>query len=127
MDQIQTLPRDATLDVLLRRFAFAQLPSRFYLVLQVSAPLAIQAWQFGWHRTAGWMFALGSFGVWAIAQQRLQGHADLLSETAPPPSRMWRVLRRTAAIATGLTAGLLLAEGFVQIMARIFICPGCAG
>jgi hypothetical protein len=73
------------------------------------------------------MFALGSFGVWAIAPQRLQGHADLLSETAPPPSRMWRVLRRTAAIATGLTAGLLLAEGFVQIMARIFICPGCAG
>lgn len=120
-------PRDATLDVLLRRFAFAQLPSRFYSLLQVSAPLAIQAWTLGWHRTAGWLFTLAAFGIWAIAQQRLQGHADLLAETAPEPSRMWRVLRRTAAIVTGLSAGLLLAEGFVQIMARIFNCPGCAG
>jgi hypothetical protein len=119
--------RDATLDVLLRRFAFAQLPSRFYSLLQVSAPLAVQAWTFGWHRTAGWMFALGAFGVWAIAQQRIQGHADLLAETAPEPSRMWRVLRRTAAIAAGLTAGALVAEGFVQILSLIFNCPGCAG
>jgi hypothetical protein len=123
----QQAPRDATLDVLLRRFAFAQLPSRFYSLLQVSAPLAIQAWQLGWHRTAGWLFALATFGVWALAQQRLQGHADLLTETAPPPSRMWRVLRRTAAIVTGLSVGLLAAEGFVQIMALIFNCPGCAG
>src|SRR5437868_6516107 len=44
---------DSTLGDLLRRMAYAQLPSRFYSVLQICAPLAVEAWLRGWHRSAG--------------------------------------------------------------------------
>jgi hypothetical protein len=118
-----------TLGDLSRRTAFAQLPSRFHLGLQLCAPLAIQLWHGGWHRTAGWLLVVSSFSLWAIAQQRLHGHADDLSFNPPSPSatRRWHFVRRTAAGVGLLIGGILAAEAFTQLMAVVFKCPGCAG
>jgi len=122
--------RAGTLGDLLRRVAFAQLPSRFYGLLQLCVPLAGQLWLAGWHRSAGWCLAASSFGLWALAQQRLEGHADA---TAPDGTlavrfrRGWQLLRRAAAVVGSLTALVLFAEAFAQLMATVFNCPGCAG
>lgn len=122
--------RSGTLGDLVRRLAFAQLPSRFYAVLQLCVPLAAQLWLAGWHRAAGWCFAASSFGVWALAQQRLEGHADAVAPDQTPAVRLrrgWQFVRRTAAVLGSLSALVLLAEAFAQLMARVFNCPGCAG
>ncbi len=112
---------------LARQLAFAQMPSTFYTALQVSAPRAIQAWSDGWFRVAGWLFATSCFGLWAIAQQHLVGHADTLEPSPVRAPRMWRALRGVAAVAGALTAGALAAEGFVRILSAVFQCPGCGG
>jgi hypothetical protein len=93
-------------------------------------PLAFQLWSWGWHRTAGWLAVASAFGVWALAQQRLEGHAEAddaqLSATSPL-RQAWRVARRVAAVGGSLITLALLLEGFTQLMAIVFKCPGCAG
>jgi hypothetical protein len=120
-----------TLGAILRRFAYSQVPSRFYASLQLCAPMAIQAWVSGWHRTAGWCVAASLFGLWGIAQQRVAGYSDESPQSGhadmASPRRSWRFVRRFAA-ATGIGLGVLLAsEAFIQFLAHVFNCPGCAG
>lgn len=120
----------ATLGDLLFRVAFAQLPSRFYGLLQLCMPVAIQFWTAGWHRTAGWFFAASSFGLWALAQQRLAGHADAGATERTPTARwrrVWQIIWRGSAVVASLTTFVLVGEAFAQLMARVFNCPGCAG
>src|SRR5262245_9272738 len=59
----QTVVRQLTLPELLKRVAYAEVPSRFYAVLQVCAPFAVQFWAWGWHRTAGWLGVASVFGL----------------------------------------------------------------
>ena len=117
---------EPTLGHTLRRAAYGQLPSRFYLALEFAAPLAIQAALDGWYRVAGWLCVISCFGLWALGQQQVAGYADRL-ESLGPPSRAWRYLRRGAAIGGSSLAVLLGAEAFVRLMAAVFKCPGCAG
>lgn len=121
---------EPTLGSLLQRAAFAQLPARFYELLQLSLPFAFQFWTWGWYRTAGWFVVASSFGVWGLAQQELEGYADADGLPRPPSRisrRIWRLARGVAATLGSLvTLGLLL-EGFAQLMAGVFKCPGCSG
>ena len=119
-----------SLSDLLRRFAYAQLPSRFHTLAQLGFPLAYQLWSWGWLRTAGWLTTLALFSLWALAEQQLTGRAD--SEVRPVDAdgrerTAWRLLRRVSAAAGSLLALTLLLEAFVQIMTGAFKCPGCAG
>lgn len=121
---------NATLGDLLRRVAFAQLPRRFYRLLQLCMPAAVQLWRDGWRRTALWFFAASMFGLWALAQQRLEGHADegvLMRMPQVRFPRAWQLLRRGAAVLGSVTTLVLAAEAFTQLMATVFNCPGCAG
>jgi len=120
----------ATLGEILRRAVYAQLPSRFYGTLQLSMPLAAQFWIWGWRRTAGWLVVASAFGIWALGQQQIDGYADA-ADFAPLagriPSLVWRLVRRVGAVVGSLTALVLLLEGFAQVMAIVFKCPGCSG
>ncbi len=120
---------DSTLGALLEKIAYAEVPSRFYALLQACAPLAVQAWMIGWHRIAGWLVAATAFGLWGLAQQHVEGYADLLDtpSSGRATMRMWRVVRRGAAVAGTLVALLLVLEGFARILSGVFKCPGCAG
>src|SRR5438034_11158043 len=110
---------EPTLGSFLQRAAFAQLPARFYGLLQVSLPFAFQFWTWGWRRTAGWLVVASAFGLWALAQQQLEGYADADGLPLPAswfPLRLWRLARGAAAVLGSLiTLGLLL-EGFAQLM-----------
>src|SRR4051812_30177924 len=90
-----------TLSEVLQKTAHAQLPSQFYGLLQLSLPLAYQAWTWQFYRTAGWLFVVSAFGLWALGQQHLKGHADCLEnpETAPSQFKnLWQALRDSSAI-----------------------------
>ena len=120
---------EQSLGAVARRAVAAQLPSRFYAILQVGLPVAIQSWTWGWHRTAGWSAVAALFGLWAIAQQHVEGYDD--DGIAVPPRATgrgaWKILRGIAAAAgTILVLGLTL-EAFAQLMAVFFKCPGCSG
>ena len=119
-----------SLSDLLRRFAYAQLPSRFHLVAQLGFPLAYQFWTWGWRRTAGWLVVVALFSLWGLAEQELTGLAD--SEDSPVTDEAgghkgWRLLRRASATAGSVLALTLILEAFVQILAGAFNCPGCSG
>lgn len=120
---------EKTLAALLRRLAHTQVPARFAMALQLCAPLAVQCWSWGWHRTAGWLAVASAFGLWGLAQQRLDGYADEVDRPATSIGRRraWRSLRATAAVIGSTAAVALVLEGFAQIMAGLFGCPGCAG
>jgi len=114
---------------LLKRIAYAEVPARFYAVLQVCVPFAVQFWTWGWHRTAGCLGVASVFGIWALAQQRIIGYSND-GVTQPPASsrrRLWRFIRGTAGAVASIGALTLAFEAFVQIMAGVFKCPGCSG
>lgn len=121
----------ATLGELLEGTAYAQLPSRFYGMLQLCLPLAVQCWMWGLPRTAGWLAVISAFGLWALARQRTHGHADAIDESSALTSarshRGWRFLRSVAATGGSIGALVLILEGFARILAQVFGCPGCAG
>lgn len=122
--------RNETLGDILRRTSYVQLPSRFYGVLQLCAPLSIQLWLAGSHRAAGWLFAASAFGAWALAQQHINGHAEEfppVAERDASTSRGWRFLRATSAVIGGGVTLALLGDAFIRLMAIVFHCPGCAG
>jgi hypothetical protein len=124
-----TAASELTLPELLKRVAYAEVPARFYAVLQVCVPFAVQFWAWGWHRTAGWLGIASVFGVWALAQQRVIGYSDD-GATQPPASsgrRLWRFIRGAAAAVGTIGTVILVLEVFAQIMAGVFKCPGCAG
>lgn len=120
---------EKTLYALFRRLAHVELPSRFAALLQLCAPLAIQCWTAGWHRTAGWLGVASMFGIWALAQQRLVGHSDELvpATVSSRSQRRWRRLRSGAAVIGSIATLVLVLEAFAQVMAGVFKCPGCAG
>lgn len=119
-----------TLGAALRATANRLLPARFAQVLQAAFPLALQAWTWGWHRTAGWLVVLGTFGLWALCEGRLARATDW-SAAGFESSRWERVTlegaRRLAAVAAALLALLLVSEAFLQLMWRVSGCAGCAG
>ena len=120
----------ATLGEILRRAAYAQLPSRFYGVLQLCVPLAVQFWTWGWRRTAGWLVVASTFGIWALAQQQIDGYADAgdaIPLSSPRRGAVWGVAGRVGGVVGSLAALALLLEGFAQVMAVVFKCPGCSG
>ena len=132
IDGVQQIvaPGESTLGELLRRTAYAQLPATFYWLLQLCVPLAFQLWVWGWHRAAGWLAVASAFGVWALAQQRLEGHAEADDAHLAATSslrQVWRVARGLAGVGGSLITLVLLLEGFSQLMAIVFKCPGCAG
>jgi hypothetical protein len=115
---------------LLRRLAYAQLPSRFHSVAQLGFPLAYQLWSWGWHRSAGWLTAIALFSLWALAEQHLTGRADSeIHPVAENSKRLagWRFLRSMSATTGFLITLTLILEGFAQILSSAFNCPGCAG
>jgi len=119
-----------TLPEILQDTAYTRLPSTFHWLLQAGLPLAFQLWIWGWHRAAGWLVVTSAFSVWALAQQRLEGYAD--DSSIRPPAiassgRLWRVARGLSALVGSSVALALLLEGFAQLMAAVFKCPGCAG
>lgn len=119
-----------SLSDLLRRVAYAQLPSRFHTAAQLGFPLAYQLWSWGWPRAAGWAATLALFSLWALAEQQLTGRADsdlypVACETKERAA--WRFFRRVSATGGSLLALALLLEAFARIMSGAFRCPGCAG
>jgi hypothetical protein len=64
-------PEEPTLAAMLRAFAHDQVPSRFYLFLQLGLPWAVQFWLWGWPRTSALLFALSMFGIWALCEQAI--------------------------------------------------------
>jgi len=124
------VPSGRSLGEVLRDTAYAQLPATFHWLLQACVPLAFQFWAWGWHRLAGWLLVASAFSVWALAQQRLEGHADggdACSSETPSHGRIWGIARGLAAlVALSATLALVL-EGFAQLLAAVFKCPGCAG
>ena len=128
-EALRTVQRDdSTLGALLERIAYAEVPSRFHTVLQACAPLAVQAWMLGWYRTAGWLVAATALGLWGLAQQHIEGYADLLEAPSNAgATRAWRLLRRGTAVVGSLVTLLLVLEGFARLLSGVFKCPGCAG
>ncbi|MEO8624545.1 MAG: hypothetical protein ABI625_25915 [bacterium] len=110
----------------LHSLAIQNVPSRFYLGLQLAAPAAIQLWSWGWKRSALWMVAASAFGVWALFEQK----RDQASDTEmgnPPPGLAFRFGHRVAGVIAAATTLALLMELFFQFMGVAFRCPGCAG
>jgi hypothetical protein len=71
-----------------------------------------------------------AFGLWALAQQQIDGYADAGDDrplNGPRLGMAWRVARRMGGLVGSLTALALLLEGFAQVMAVVFKCPGCSG
>ncbi len=111
-------PHEPTLANTLRGLAEAQLPSRFYLVLQLAAPTGFELWSLGWHRSAMVMLAVSAFGVWALCEQQ---------RSALVPSAWIGVVRKSAGTLAALTAAGVALEAFLRLMSVVFRCPGCAG
>src|SRR5438105_10970016 len=128
-DPVALAAEPGTLGALMRRVVGAEVPTRFYALLQVSLPLAWQCWTWGWRRSAGWLLVASAFGIWALAQQRIDGYVDdgLVVPIRKGWSSAWRTLRVVAAAIGCLTTLALVLEGFAQLMAGVFKCPGCSG
>src|SRR4051812_1410569 len=105
----------STLGELLQKTAHAKLPSQFYGLLQICLPLAYQSWTWGFHRTAGWMIVVSAFGLWALGQQHLMGHAESPegAQSSPPAIRnLWKAIRGGAAVIASAGAFALFLEAF---------------
>ncbi len=129
LPQSAGVARDSLSDIF-KRLAYVQLPSRFHTVAQLGFPLAYQMWNWGWHRTAGWLTVIALFSLWALAEQHLTGRAD--SEIHPVAKNStnltgWRLVRGLSATAGSLITLTLVLEGFAQLLSHAFKCPGCAG
>jgi len=122
-----TPQRGETLGDLLRRVAYAQLPSRFYATLQIGLPLAYQFWQWDQPRLAGWSLVIAAFGLWGLSQQRLEGAAEGDVPRVARTRGVWRFARSVAAGAGGVIALGLVLEAFAIVLSHVFGCPGCAG
>ena len=110
----------------LHAIAIRHVPARFYLMMQLAAPAGVQLWAMGWRRTALWLGVASVFGLWALLEQRAD-HASESDMGNPAPGLAFRVAHRVLGAAAGVTAFGLLLEMFVQLMAVMFKCPGCAG
>jgi len=124
-----TAAGELTLPELLKRVAYGEVPARFYAVLQLCAPFAVQFGVWGWYRTAGWLGVASVFGVWALAQQRVTGYSD---DGAPQPPvssgrRLWRFVRGAAAAVATTGTAILALEALLHIMQGVIRCAGCAG
>ncbi len=120
---------EPTLGTALRSLAAAQLPSRFYQILQLGLPAAVQFWMWGMWRTSGCAVALGAFGAWALFEQRIQAESMVLDlhSGQHPPHRWLRAGRATAGIISALLAVGLTLELFARVVNPILRCLGCAG
>jgi hypothetical protein len=118
---------EPTLGALLRDVARAELPARFYQLLQLALPLAVQAWIAGWPRIAGWLVVISAYGIWALCEQRIEEDSE--PEVGEPrPSPMWvRALRKWAGAIAVLMAAALVLEGFLHLLSIGFACGRCAG
>jgi hypothetical protein len=121
---------DPTLGNLLRESVRARLPERFYWLLQTCVPWAMQFWAWGWLRTAGWLGVASLYGLWAIAEKRIErGSEPRPSWDSSPPIRvgLWRAVRAVAGFAGVAAAAALLVDLFLQLLTVGFNCARCAG
>jgi hypothetical protein len=121
-------PDDGTLPAALRSLSLTQLPSRFYLVLQVAVPMAFQFGSWGWRRAAASMVVVSAFGVWALCEQRIdqsRGSDEAMSN--PAPGALFRLLHTVAGVIAGLTGAGLVVDAIIRFLSVGFRCPGCAG
>lgn len=121
---------EPTLGNLLRETAYARMPARFYWLLQTCVPWALQAWAWGWPRTAGWLGVASTFGLWAIAEQHITGYAaaiDSFESRATTRLQLWRAVRAGASFVGIVGSGVMLIDLFLQLLSATFKCPGCAG
>ena len=121
---------EPTLGNLLRETAYARMPARFYWLLQTCVPWALQAWMWGWPRTAGWLGVASIFGLWAIAEQHIEGYAEAMDSVESGSSthlQMWRAVRAGTAFVGIVGGGFILVDLFLQLLSAAFKCPGCAG
>jgi hypothetical protein len=113
---------EPTLITGLRAVAHAELPARFYLVLQLSLPWIYQFWIWGCPRLAAWMLAVSAFGAWALCEQRRE------DTTVATRARAWLAgARRFSGALAALTAGALATDAFIKLLGVVFSCGGCAG
>lgn len=117
---------EATLPAALHSLALAQLPSRFYLGLQLALPAAVQFWAWGWPRTAGWMVVASAFGIWALGEQALDQGGDEMMGNGKP-GWLTRIAHSVAGFEAGGLSAVLLLDLVVRFLSVVFRCPGCAG
>jgi hypothetical protein len=105
------VPPEPTLGALLRAAAREQLPRRFYRVLHLAIPVALQFGELGWWRPAAWMVVVSAFGAWGLCEHRT------FEASTMGWKRPWsRVGRFVAGLVGGsLFAGLLL-ELFLRVL-----------
>jgi hypothetical protein len=119
---------EQTLPAALRGLSLTQWPSRFYLVLQLAIPSAIQFSLWGWWRASAAMVVLSAFGVWALCEQRLdQSVAGETQMANPSPGRPLRMLHSVSGMIAGLTGAALMIDLVIRFLSIVFKCPGCAG
>lgn len=117
---------EKTLSAALHSLALSQLPSRFYLSLQLALPAAVQFWASGWFRSAACMVVASAFGIWALSEQALdQGGETTMGNGAP--SRLLRGVHWVSGALAGGLSAVLLMDLMLRFFGLVFRCPGCAG
>lgn len=120
---------EPTLATAFRSLAAAQHSARFYQVLELGIPAAVQLGVWGMWRAAGWSSAVAAFGAWALFEKRVKANARAIGLPASQlhPARWIKAGRFVAGlIGAALAAGLTL-ELFVRLVNPILRCLGCAG
>lgn len=117
---------DATLSSALHSLALSQLPSRFYLSLQLALPAAAQAWVWGWPRIAAVLVVASAFGIWALSEQSLEQGGDE-SMGNGQPTRVLRGVHWIAGVVAGGMSAALVLDLMLRFFGVVFRCPGCAG
>lgn len=114
-DKVEVVTRtghEPTLGGMLRSVARAELPARYYQLLQLAFPLAGEFVALHWWRPAGWAFAVGAFGAWALVEQYLQREMEFGTQR----HAVARAARAVAGLAAGGTALLLALELFLRLL-----------
>jgi hypothetical protein len=122
-------PEEPTLGAAIRQIARVELPSRFYLLMQLAIPAAVQCAVWGAWRIAGWLIVISTYGLWSLAHQRVESEEGVASiGVAPEQGTRWLRFARNAAATIGtIVGGGLMLEMFAQALRQVFGHPGGAG
>jgi len=111
VEHTDTADDERTLAGILHSIAETQPAARFYPLLQLGVPFAIQFGLLGWWRTASIMLAVGAFGVWGLCErhrQQLDSYGD---------EGIVHLIARlgSATVSATLVAGVVL-ESFLRLL-----------
>jgi hypothetical protein len=95
----------------LRQAVRAELPARFYQLLQLAVPFAVQFALGGRWRWAAWGAATSAFGIWGLCVQRHDHGAD-----AGWRLQALRVCRVACGTLAAVVALALMLEAFLHVM-----------